>query len=87
MEELTLDGNAAAGVLQQVFAAEVTTASGTCAGCGRIDELGASVVYPGGPGMVLRCRGCDSVLVKVATDGKRIWIDLTGLRTLELESG
>ena len=84
MEELTLDGNAAAGILQQVFAAEVTTATGTCAGCGRVDALGAVVVYSGGPGMVLRCRGCDSVLVKVATDGERIWVDMRGVRSLEL---
>ena len=83
MDELTLDGNAAAGVLQQVFAAEVTTARGTCAGCGRVDALGAVVLYSG-PGMVLRCRQCDSVLVKVATDGERIWLDMRGVRTLEL---
>ena len=86
MEELTLDGNAAAGILQQVFAAEVTTASGTCAGCGRVDEMGAVVVYSAGPGLVLRCRGCDSVLVKVATDGTRIWLDMSGVRTLELRA-
>jgi hypothetical protein len=35
--------------------------------------------------MVLRCRQCDSVLVKVATDGKRIWLDMRGVRTLELQ--
>jgi hypothetical protein len=34
--------------------------------------------------MVLRCRQCDSVLVKVATDGERIWLDMRGVRTLEL---
>jgi hypothetical protein len=87
MEELTLDGNAAAGLLQEVFAVEVTTAVETCDGCGQVDELGALVLYRGGPGMVLRCRNCDSVLVKVATDGERIWIDLTGVRTLELRPG
>jgi Family of unknown function (DUF6510) len=86
MDELKLDGNAAAGILQQVFAAEVTTARGTCAGCGQVDALGAVVVYSGGPGMVLRCRQCDSVLVKVATDGERIWLDMRGVRTLELRS-
>jgi Family of unknown function (DUF6510) len=86
MDERTLDGNAAAGILQQVFAAEVTTARGTCAGCGQVDALGAVVVYSGGPGMVLRCRQCDSVLVKVATDGERIWLDMRGVRTLELRS-
>ena len=34
MDELMLDGNAVAGLLQEVFAAEMTTATGTCAGCG-----------------------------------------------------
>ena len=84
MDELMLDGNAAAGILQQVFAAEVTMARGTCAGCGQVDVLGAVSVYPGGPGMVLRCRHCDSVLVKISTDGNRVWLDMRGVRTLEL---
>ena len=86
MEELVLDGNAAAGVLQQVFATEVTTARGTCAGCGNVDALGTVVVYSSGPGMVLRCRYCESVLLKVATDGQRIWLDMRGVRTFELRS-
>ena len=30
----TLDGNAIAGMLEAVFGAEMTTASGACAGCG-----------------------------------------------------
>ena len=32
----------------------------------------------------LRCPQCDSVLVKVATDGERIWLDMRGVRSLEL---
>ena len=48
--------------------------------------MGAVVVYSAGPGLVLRCRGCDSVLVKVATDGTRIWLDMSGVRTLELRA-
>ena len=34
MDELMLDGNAVAGLLQEVFAVEMTTAVGTCASCG-----------------------------------------------------
>ncbi len=30
MDELMLDGNAVAGLLQEVFAVEMTTATGTC---------------------------------------------------------
>ena len=34
MDELMLDGNAVAGLLQEVFAVEMTTAIGTCGNCG-----------------------------------------------------
>jgi hypothetical protein len=34
MDELRLDGNAAAGALQEVFSFEVTTAEYACEGCG-----------------------------------------------------
>jgi len=83
MERLRLDGNAAAGLLREVFAAEVTTAIGTCDGCGAVDAVGAVHLY-NAAGTVLRCPHCDSVLMKVVTSGTRIWIDLRGLRALEL---
>ena len=38
MEALRLDGNAAAGLLGEVFAGEVTTAVGTCDGCGAVER-------------------------------------------------
>src|SRR5258705_7342397 len=34
MDELMLDGNAIAGLLQELFAVEMTTAVGTCGDCG-----------------------------------------------------
>jgi Zn finger protein HypA/HybF involved in hydrogenase expression len=83
METLRLDGNAAAGLLRDVFAAEATTAVGTCDHCGSIEAVGAIHVYLAA-GTVLRCPHCDSVVMKVVTDGDRIWIDFRGLRTLEL---
>jgi hypothetical protein len=83
METLRLDGNAAAGLLGEVFAGEVTTAVGTCDGCGSVDAVGAVHVYMAA-GTVLRCPHCDAVVMKVVTDGRRIWIDVRGLRTLEL---
>jgi uncharacterized protein DUF6510 len=36
VDELRLDGNAAAGLLDQIFAFEVTSAAATCDGCGKI---------------------------------------------------
>ena len=35
MDELMLDGNAVAGMLGEVFAVEMTTATGTCGNCGQ----------------------------------------------------
>jgi hypothetical protein len=86
MEELKLDGNAAAGMLQTVFAMEMTSATGTCDGCGAVEAIGAAAVYAHAPGVVLRCAHCDAVLMKLATDGQRYWIDVRGLRTLELHA-
>ena len=81
---MTLDGNAAAGILRQVFAVEMTEAIGTCAGCGKAEAVGAVVVYDRAPCTVLRCPHCESVLAKLVTDGERVWVDLRGVRTLEL---
>ena len=83
MDELRLDGNAIAGLLAEVFAVEMTSAHGTCGHCGAVDAVGAVHVYKAA-GYVLRCPSCESVLGKLVTDGKRTWIDLRGLRTLEL---
>ena len=48
MGELMLDGNAIAGLLQEVFAVEMTTAIGTCGGCGAAGPVGG-VGWAGGP--------------------------------------
>jgi Zn finger protein HypA/HybF involved in hydrogenase expression len=86
VEKLVLDGNAAAGVLQAVYGVEVTTAVGTCDGCGTAGPVGAARLYRAA-GLVLRCPHCDAVLMKVVTDGERIWIDSRGLRSLQFDAG
>jgi hypothetical protein len=82
--DLRLDGNAAAGVLQEVFARDVTVAVGVCANCGARGELGSAHLYVHAPGLVLRCRICQAVLLRVVQAGERAWIDVTGVRSLEL---
>jgi hypothetical protein len=79
-----LDGNAAAGLLQELFALEVTAARGSCAGCGLVAELGAARVYLDAPGVVVRCHGCDSVLIVVVQGRGRYRVALRGLSWLEL---
>jgi hypothetical protein len=83
MDALMLDGNAAAGILQELFAVEMTIAVGTCDSCGAAGEVGRAHLYRGA-GIVLRCPSCDAILMTLVTAGGRAWIDLRGLQTLEL---
>ena len=46
----TLDGNAIAGQLVEVFGAELTTATGVCAGCGASGVVAELEVYVRAPG-------------------------------------
>jgi ribosomal protein S27E len=84
--DLRLDGNAAAGVLAEVFALEATTAVVRCAGCGHDDPLGAATVYANGPGVVVRCRGCTGVLMRFAEIRDRVVVDMRGAAMLTLQS-
>jgi hypothetical protein len=83
MDTLRVDGNAIAGVLQEVFAVEMTTAVGTCSNCGATEPVGAVHVYRGA-GIVLRCPGCDNTLAKIVRSETRIWIAFPGIRALEI---
>lgn len=78
-----LDGNAAAGVLREVFAVDVTAALGRCAGCGSTGPLAESRLFADAPGLVLRCAGCDAVLLRMVSGGGRRWLDVRGLAYLQ----
>jgi Family of unknown function (DUF6510) len=86
VDALMLDGNAVAGLLQEVFAAEMTTAIGTCGSCGVGGPLGAARVFRGA-GVVLRCPQCDNALVTIVRSDLDIWISLVGVRVLKIASG
>ena len=84
-DKLRLDGNAAAGALGEVFSFEVTTAKYACAGCGRADQIGAAMVYEvRGLGTLVRCPSCDNALIRLAYNRGRRWIDLRGIRYLQV---
>ena len=83
MDALMLDGNAVAGLLQEVFAVEMTTANGTCNACGATNQVGALHVFRGA-GVVMRCPDCGEVLVTIVRNDARIWISFTGVRTLQV---
>ena len=86
MDELRLDGNAAAGALGEVFSFEVTTAQYACEGCGRVDQIGAAMVYEvRGLGTIVRCPSCDNALIRLAQHRGRYTIDLRGVRQMQVE--
>ena len=77
-----LDGNAIGGQLQEVFGTDITDAEATCATCGATGPVAATAVYRRGPGTVVRCRTCSSVLMVVSQVRGMYCVDLGGLTTL-----
>jgi ribosomal protein S27E len=84
IDDMKLDGNAIGGLLREVFALEMTAAESTCAGCGAVNALARVDVYVHAPGTVVRCPGCGGVLLRIVRGKGRIWIDMSGIRSLEL---
>lgn len=86
IEDRRLDGNAAAGVLEEIFSLEITMAQIHCAGCGAVEPAGAEVVYMDAPGLVMRCVHCNGVLLSVVHSGGRYWIEMRGVSCLQIEA-
>jgi hypothetical protein len=83
MDALMLDGNAVAGLLQEVFAVEMTTATVSCNGCGLTEAVGALRVFRGA-GIVMRCPHCGNAVVTIVEADTRVWMGLAGARTLQV---
>jgi hypothetical protein len=81
-DALRLDGNAAAGILSEIFAPDLTAARATCNHCGTTGAVGALLVYAHGMGTVVRCPSCDAVVLGVARTPTRIWLDPSGARRI-----
>ena len=78
-----VDGNAIGGLLIDVFGAEMTSASSTCAACGARRPVAELVVYRRAPSTVVRCRTCGSVLMVLVKRGDVTSADLSGLAELD----
>jgi Family of unknown function (DUF6510) len=88
MDEQRPAGNAAAGILGEVFAFEMTNAEGACANCGVVARVGAAMLYPHGMGTIVRGAACGNPLMRVAHQGGspgRHFLDLKGLEYLRIE--
>jgi hypothetical protein len=82
---LALDGNAVAGLLQEIFAEEMTTNPAECATCGAVGELGGLRAYVQSPGVVLRCPYCGATMLRVAVTPQAIYLDARGSVYVRLE--
>jgi hypothetical protein len=79
-----LDGNALAGDLREIFAADVTAALYTCGGCGHADAIATLRLWGPAPGRVGRCPHCDDVVLRLVQTPDRICLDLRGTVRLEI---
>ena len=64
ISDLVLDGNAAAGCLQEIFTSDITVAQIQCEACGCVRPVGSLRLYAVPMGAVLRCTRCDGVLMR-----------------------
>jgi hypothetical protein len=84
MMENKLDGNAVGGTLQEIFPFDMTLVQATCAGCLATGVIGELAAYRHGMGTVLRCPSCDHVLIRVTQAKGRYWLDMQGVRVLQI---
>ena len=80
-----LDGNAAAGILQDLFLPEITTARIQCVRCESAAAVGALRLYAARMGAVLRCGACDNVLLSAVHTPHGWWLEMTGARSLKFD--
>ena len=83
-EARRLDGNAAAGLLREVFAAEMTAAIAVCEGCGREAAVAELMLYGGALGAVLRCPGCELAMIRLAATPAGHRLDMRGVALLRI---
>lgn len=62
---VVVDGNAAAGILSEIFAGDATTVVGRCAGCGMAAPFAEAIVELDDVCAIVRCRGCTHTLATV----------------------
>jgi hypothetical protein len=81
-EDMRLDGNAAGGMLHEIFARDVTAALATCAACATRGPVGALPDYGGTMGVILRCRVCDTAMLRIVRTPGWLRVDASGIALL-----
>ncbi|MFI1919504.1 DUF6510 family protein [Nocardia sp. NPDC020380] len=75
-EEQYLDGNSLAGLLSEIFVADLTGCGCRCGACGVVEPVARALVYVHGPGTVVRCAHCAAVVMRLTDTPNGRWLDL-----------
>lgn len=86
-EEMRLDGNAAAGLLRELFVRDMTAAMATCRACGNVGPVGGLLEYGHQMGIVLRCPTCEGVVLRLVHVPGALRLDPSGIAVLTLADG
>lgn len=79
-----LDGNMLDGPLRELFAVDLSAATGRCASCGTTSPMAGLHVFSHAPGLVGRCPACAAVMLRLVRAPDRAWLDLHGATFLEV---
>jgi transposase len=71
------DANAIAGVLEELFVADATSADRRCHACGHEHPVGAHPLYEGA-GHVLRCPSCGALAATIVERPDRLVVSMLG---------
>jgi len=85
VEDMKLDGNAIGGLLFELFGTDLTGSMGVCGSCGAMGQVATLDVFVHAPGVVGRCRSCGAVMIRIVRSETRVWLDLSGTRTIEID--
>lgn len=77
-----VDGNAVAGMLWDVFQADVSGLIGVCGGCGTSAPVAEAVVEIDDAAAIVRCRSCTHTLFTVLREGERVRVVVGTLHEL-----
>jgi hypothetical protein len=64
----------------------MTLVEETCAHCSTSNAIGVLAVYRHGMGTVLRCPVCDTALIRIAHAKGRDFLDVRGVRVLQISA-
>lgn len=78
-----VDGNAAGGILLELFGRDMTGARAVCRHCDRDAELADAVAEIDRDGLILLCRGCGRTLLTYLRTADRRILEFGGLSGLQ----